>query len=192
MSISPLRTTGSGANGSAPSTTASEILPLVYADLRRLAAGYLRHERWDHTLQPTALVHEAFLRLSEMDQIDLPGRAQFFALAARQIRNVLIDHARRRGAQKRGSGLRPIDLDSVVDLPISSSEEWLDLDEALTELAVRSVRQARIVEMKFFAGMSLVEIGEALEVSVSTVKADWRTARAWLCQFMARAGRGNG
>ncbi len=161
---------------------ASELVPLVYAELRQLAARHLRHERTDPTLQPTALVHEAFLRLVENDGITWRGQAQFMALAASQIRRVLVDHARRHGAEKRGGGARKLVLDDRTPSPDAPDLDLLALDEALEALAGRSERQSRVVELRFFAGMSVPEVADVLDVSPTTVKDDWRAARAWLRQ----------
>lgn len=161
---------------------AADLVPLVYEELRKLAACHLQHERTDHTLQPTALVHEAYLRLVENDGITWQGRAQFMALAASQIRRVLVDHARRHGAGKRGGGARKLVLDERTPSPDARDLDLLALDEALEALAVRSERQSRVVELRFFAGMSVPEVADVLEVSPTTIKDDWRAARAWLQQ----------
>lgn len=161
-----------------------QLIPLVYNELRVLAATYLRHERPNHTLQPTAVVHEAFLRLVDSDRITWQGRTQFLSLAAHEIRKVLVDHARRRNAAKRGGG-RPktiVDCDQLAAK--SGSVDVLALDEAMKALAERSPRQSSVVELRFFGGLNVPEVADLLGVSERTVKEDWRAARAWLKQFM--------
>jgi len=160
------------------------LIPLVYKELRTLAAAHLRRERVDHTLQPTALVHEAYLRLVNVDHITWQGRTQFLSLAAHEIRKVLVDHARRRKAAKRGGG-RPktiVDCDRLMAKPLGV--DLLALDEAMNALAERSPRQATVVELRFFGGLAVPEVAESVGVSERTVKEDWRAARAWLKQFM--------
>jgi RNA polymerase sigma factor (TIGR02999 family) len=170
--------------GGGDSAAGGELLPLVYDELRGLAAHYLRSERTNHTLQPTALVHEAYLRLIEADRITWRGRAQFLALAASQIRKVLVDHARRKRAGKRGGDARNLVLDDGTPGGEAPDPDLIALDEALGALAGRSERQSRVVELRFFAGMTVPEVAEVLEVSPTTVKNDWRAARAWLRQRM--------
>jgi RNA polymerase sigma factor (TIGR02999 family) len=156
------------------------LLALVYADLRRRAARHLRTERRAHTLQPTALVHEAYLRLVDQTRIEWQSRAQFFAVAAELMRRILVDHARSRGALKRGGPLCRVPLEENVATRLAADVELVDLDDALSELARLDARQARIVEMRFFAGISVEECAEALGISTPTVKREWRVARAWL------------
>jgi RNA polymerase sigma-70 factor (ECF subfamily) len=161
------------------SSAAAALMPLVYDELRALAASYLRRERPDHTLQPTALVHEAFLKLVDQRRAAWKDRAHFFAVAAQALRRVLIDHARRKMAAKR---VPPAGSMAIED-PGSDAADPLNLlalDEALEQLAQRSARQARVVELRFFGGMSVEEAAEVLGVAAPTVKADWRVARAWL------------
>lgn len=156
------------------------LMPLVYDELRRLAGGYLARERSDHTLQPTALVNEAFLRLVDQKRIQWQGRAHFLALAATLMRQLLISHARKHRAAKRGSGgprLTLLDADLSVE---ARDVELLDLDRALSALAALDARQARVVELRYFGGLTIEEAAEVLEVSPATVKADWLHARAWL------------
>jgi RNA polymerase sigma factor (TIGR02999 family) len=156
------------------------LLPLVYGELRDLASRHLKRERLDHTLQATALVHEAYLHLVDASTIDWQGRTHFFALAAKVVRQVLIQHARAHGAQKRGRGRRRITLAEGIAIVPSQEVDLLDLDEALTRLAALHERQARVVELRFFGGLSVEEAAAALGVSERTVKEDWRVARAWL------------
>jgi RNA polymerase sigma factor (TIGR02999 family) len=165
----------------------AQLIPLIYGELRRLASGYLNRERGDHTLQPTALVHEAFLRLVSEGQPPWQNRAHFFGVAARLMRQILVDYARRRRSLKRGGSCERIDLEEkfLVYSP-EKSAELLALDEALDRLASQDERQARIVEMKYFVGLDIEEIAQVLGTSPRTVKRDWTMARAWLHQEVAR------
>ena len=156
------------------------LLPLVYEELRELARREMRRERDGHTLGATAVVHEAYLRLAELDQITWEGRAHFFGAAAMAMRRVLISYARSRNAQKRGSGAVPVPIDDVVLAARERPEDLLALDQALTRLEEISPRQARVVECRFFAGMNIDETAEALGISNATVRRDWALARAWL------------
>lgn len=158
----------------------NRLIPLVYAELRRLAAHYLRGEHPDHTLQPTALVHEAYLRLTDMQQIDWRGRSHFFAIAAIAMRRILVDHARAKRAEKREALREAISLDDVLVVSPSRSPDLLALDEALDRLAKVDARRSQIVELRYFAGMTEGETAEFLGVSARTVKRDWRVAKAWL------------
>lgn len=158
------------------------LMEIIYDDLRVLASARLAREGVGHGLQPTALVHEAFLRLIEQDRFDIRGRTHFFAVAALTLRRVLIDHARARLAERRGGGLRAESLGSEGGQFWEDPGQLIDLDEALEKLARAHPRQAQVVELRFFAGMSLEEIGVSLEVSRETVKLDWRFARAWLAR----------
>ena len=158
-----------------------ELMPLVYGELRRLAARYLRLERSDHTLQPTALVHEAYLRLVGQKNVAWQNRAHFFGLAAQLMRRILVDHARRRAAVKRDAAPTRIALEPPAPGQEADREpEILALHEALTGLERLDARQAQIVELRFFGGLSVEETAEAAGVSTATVKREWRTARAWL------------
>lgn len=157
-----------------------DLLPLVYDELRRLAASYLRKERRDHTLQPTALVHEAYLRLSGGVSLDLQDRAHFFTVAARAMRRVLVDHARRHRADKRIGVDRKVSLDDAPEIPIVVDIDVLAVHEALELLAQIEPRQAQLVELRYFGGLSNPEAAEVQRVSVKTVERDWRIARAWL------------
>ncbi|MDA8016094.1 MAG: ECF-type sigma factor [Thermoanaerobaculia bacterium] len=155
----------------------------VYDELRRLARSYLAHERRDHTLQPTALVHEAFLRLSAQSDIRWQGRTHFLAISARMMRRLLIDHARHRGRVRRGRDWQRVTLTGAEGcLPNRdlSPADLLDLEDALLRLSQLDEREARVVELKFFAGMTTPEIAEALGVSPRTVEGDWSHAKAWL------------
>lgn len=156
------------------------LIELVYRELRRIAAGYLGREARDHTLQPTALVHEAYLRLTRMDANDWQNRSHFFAVAAKLMRNILVDHARAQQSLKRGQGFVIIGLDEALHSTPSKPSEILALDEALERLANFDPRQSRIVELRFFSGLNEEETGHILGISARTVKRDWRSAKAWL------------
>lgn len=161
------------------------LFPLVYDELRRIAASYFRSERADHTLQPTALVHEAFIRLSKQVSIDFESRAHFFGVAARLMREILIDHARRHNSQKRGGEFRTrITLGASVGISGDRRLDILAVNEALTALEALDERQARIVEMKFFAGMTVEQIASVLDISPATVKRDWTTAKLLLANML--------
>ena len=158
------------------------LLPLAYDSLRAIANRYLEREGGYHTLQPTALVHEAYLRLARRDEIDWQGRTHFLAIAAREMRRVLVDHARAAGALKRGARERRISLHEGLAQGGAANLEVLALDEALSRLASLCPRQARIAELRIYAGMLPREIGDVVGVSERTVKRDWRMARAWLAR----------
>ena len=159
---------------------ADRLLPLVYQELRAIAASHLNRERPGHTLQATALVHEAYLRMAGSPDWGWENRAQFFGFAARLLRNILVDHARARNRAKRGSGQVLVCLEDVMAAPGKNGFELVALDDALTELAKRDERQSRMIELRFFSGLSIEETALVMDVSVSTVKSDWRLARAWL------------
>ena len=159
---------------------AEQLMPLVYDELRRLARQYLRRERSDHTLQATGLVHEAYLRLVDQSGVSWQDRAHFFAVAAKVMRRILVDHARTHAAEKRGGDREKIVLDEAL---VASGEKTLDLialDEALHDLERLDARQSQIVELRFFGGLTNEEIGEVLEISPRTIKREWRLAKAWL------------
>lgn len=167
---------------------AASLFSLVYDELRRLARSALRHERPDHTLQPTALVHEAYLRLADQPESRWENRAHFLAVAARAMRRILVDHARGHKAIKRGSGDARFALQDVATSAVDPGQD-LDLvilDEALARLSAIDPRQARIVELRFFGGLSVEETATAVGASTRTVKRDWHLARAWLKREMAR------
>jgi RNA polymerase sigma factor (TIGR02999 family) len=163
------------------------LLPIVYGDLRKVAARRLRAERSSHTLSPTGLVHETYLRLLGQHRSHLHNRMQFFALAAQLMRRVLVDHARRRAARKRGGAGVRVTFDEAIASPAPDAD-LVALDEALTELFALDARQARTVELRFFGGLSVEEVAEALQVSRSTAERDWRLARAWLYRRLKRDG----
>jgi RNA polymerase sigma factor (TIGR02999 family) len=152
----------------------------VYEELHRLAAHYMRGERAGHSLQATALVNEAYLRLIEVERIQWQGRAHFFAMAARLMRRILVDAARSRGYQKRGGGATMVSLDEALVVSNEPGQDLVALDEALTALALVDERKSQVVEMRFFGGLSLEETAEALQVSRDTVKRDWKMAKLWL------------
>jgi len=164
-----------------------ELMPLVHAELRRTAAAFLRRERRGHTLEPTALVHETYLRLVDQRRTSWRNRAHFYAVAASLMRRILVDHARRRSARKRGGGVRPITLVDVASRSRDEAPELLALDEALAELEKLDARQRQVVELRFFGGLSQQEIAQSLGTSVSTVERQWRLARAWLFRRLGRA-----
>jgi RNA polymerase sigma factor (TIGR02999 family) len=162
------------------------LVPVVYDELRRIAHRQLRGERSDHTLDTTGLVHEAYLKLSRLDRIEWGDRAHFLAAAAGAMRRILVDYAVARRTGKRGGGRQRVPLDDVLILADERAEELLALDEALQRLAAESDRAARIVEWRYFAGMSIEETAAVLEVSPATVKREWVMARAWLNRELAR------
>jgi len=167
-------------------SAAKRLMPLVYDEFRALAARYLRRERSDHTLQPTALVHEAYLKLIDQTRVNWQGRTHFFAVGAQIIRRILVDHARQHNRQKRGGGAGRVVLDDAVALAPQREEEVLALDEALEKLATLDSRQAQVVEMRFFGGLSVEEVAKVLGVSKRTVEGDWTMARAWLLRELTR------
>ena len=157
-----------------------EMLPLVYSELKRLAAHYLRQERPEHTLQTTALVHEAYLRLVKQQNVDWKNRAQFLGIAAEMMRRILVNHARDRSADKRGGGAERVSLSLAIESGRQIDIDLIALDDALTELATMDPRKSQVVEMKFFGGMTTEETAEILKVSTATIERDWTVARAWL------------
>jgi RNA polymerase sigma factor (TIGR02999 family) len=156
------------------------LMPFVYEDLRRLAHHYLQQEAHAQTLQSTALVHEVYLRLCHQQDPKWGGRAHFFAVAAKMIRHILVDHARRRSAGKRGGGIQPDQLDEALMLPVPPNLDVVALDESLDELAEFDERKSKVVEMRFFAGLSAKDIALVLHTTEATVRRDWNLARAWL------------
>jgi len=158
----------------------NELLPLVYDELRKLAAKYLRREREGHTLQPTALVHEAYLRLIDQTQVRWQNRAHFFGVAAQMMRRILVDHARTHNAEKRGGEFQLLSLDENIDVSATPAADLVALDDALNRLAAIDEQKSRIVELRFFGGLSVEETAEVLGVSAPTIKRQWRMAKAWL------------
>ncbi len=165
---------------------AGRLLPLIYDELRTLAGRYMEQERADHTLQATGLVHEAYLKLIDQSRVDWKNRAHFFAVAAEMIRRVLVDHARGHLAAKRGGAAQRITLSDATDSPQENPIELLDLDEALDELGTLNERHLRVIELRFFGGLSVEESAHVLEVSPQPVRLDWRVARGWLRQRLER------
>lgn len=161
------------------------LLPLVYEELRRLAHQYLRKERPGHTLQSTALVHEAYLRLEKQGEVKFENRAHFMAICAQLMRQILVEYARRRGATKRDGGYK-LSLDDVVVSAKGRDLDLVALDDALTQLSKLDPQQSRIVELRFFGGLSIEETSEVLAISSATVKRDWATARVWLLHEMSK------
>jgi RNA polymerase sigma factor (TIGR02999 family) len=168
-----------------------KLLPLVYAELRLRARRYMARERPDHSLQTSDLIHEAYLRLVGSKPVDWQNRSHFFALSARLMRQILVDHARSRGYQKHGGGRRQVDLDEGM---VCDALDWdlVHLDEALKALAATDARKGRVVELRFFGGLSVEETAQVLEVSPQTVLRDWRLSKVWLLRHMSRRGKGDG
>lgn len=167
-----------------------QVLPLVYEELRSIASRQLRRERSDHTLQPTAIVHEAYLRLVEQAGLDWPSRSHFYGFAARLIRRILVDHARHRNWAKRGGLVQKVTLVEAADLALEKNPDIIDLDEALCSLEKVDPRKATVVELKFFGGLTLEEIAAHLAISSETVSREWRRARAWLYKALQPGAAG--
>ena len=163
-----------------------KLTPLVYSELHRAAANYMAGERTQHTLQTTALINELYLRLGAFQSIDWQNRAQFFGICAQLMRRILVDFARSRRSQKRGGGAAVLQLDEALVVPREHDADLVALDEALNELAETDSRKCRVVELRFFAGLSAKETAHVLQVSVDTVTRDWRLARAWLLRQLER------
>ena len=157
-----------------------DLFPLIYDELKRVAANKLKSERSDHTLQPTALVHEAYLRLTSQESVDWNNRIQFFGLAAEMMRRILTNYAVQRNTEKRGGQHLKIELDEAVIFATGRGVDLIALDEALDELAKIDSQQAQIVELRFYTGLKIEEVAELLGISDSTVKREWRMAKAWL------------
>jgi len=170
------------------SAALDQLIPVVYDELRNLAAHYLRRERPDHTLQPTALVHEAYLRLIDQGGAEWQSRAHFVAVAAQMMRRILVDHARTRCRAKRGGSGRKVSLDEALTVSHDRAEQLVALDEALTGLAAIDERKGRVVELRYFGGLSVEETAEVLQVSAITILRDWKLAKAWLYAQVSEAG----
>ena len=164
----------------------SRLTPLVYEELHRLAAAYMRREKAGHTLQTSALVNEAYIKLVDSSRVHWQNRAHFFAVAAQLMRRILVDFARKRQFQKRGGDWRQVTLDEGLGGAARLDSDFVALDEALQELAKLDPRKARVIELRFFGGLSLEETSEALQVSTDTIGRDWRAARAWLARELKR------
>ncbi len=162
------------------------LMPFVYNELRRVARGYLRRERPDHTLQPTALVNEAYLRLIDQSQVNWQNRAHFFGIAARLMRQILINHAEARRAAKRGGEAERVSLNDADHFVVEHDVDLIALDEALKNLERLDPPQSRIVELRYFSGLTIEEIAEVMGISPATVKREWSTARAWLRRELSR------
>jgi RNA polymerase sigma factor (TIGR02999 family) len=170
--------------GGGDQTAFEKLVPLVHAELRRLARRYMGRERVGHTLQPTALINEVYLRLIDWGSISWQDRAHFFGLSARLMRRVLVDHARRQRRGKRGGDAVTIAFDEAAVVPRESTADLVAIDDALNALATHDVRKSQIVELRFFGGLSVEETAEVLKISSRTVKREWSLARAWLyCQL---------
>lgn len=163
------------------------LMPLVYDELRKLAASQLRRERNDHTLQPTALVHEVYLRLTEQKNVHWQDKSHFFGVTAQLMRRILVDHARAHLADKRGRGLPKVTLNEAVAMSREQPAELLALDESLTRLADTDLQQSKIVELRMFAGLTIEQTAEVLRISPATVKRDWNLAKAWLMREISKA-----
>ena len=172
--------------GDGDESALAALTPLVYRELRRRAHRYMGGERAGHTLQTTALVNEAYLRLVDSQNVRWQNRAHFFAVSAELMRRILVDFARSRGSQKRGGGARHVELDEAAFGAEDKGAEMVALDEALKSLAELDARQARVVELRYFGGLGDAEIAEVLKVSVGTVRRDWTLARAWLLNELSR------
>ncbi len=167
------------------------LLPLVYDELRRMADQFLRHERVDHTLQPTALVHELYLKMVDQDRAQWQDRAHFFSVAAKMMRRILVDHARKHITGKRGAGALHLPIEDALDKPVEPSRTLLAVDDALTRFAAFDPERSRIVELRYFGGLDLEEIATLLQVSRTTVKRQWTVARMWLHRELEEDLRGN-
>ena len=165
----------------------NELLPLIYDDLHKQAARYLRRERQDHTLQPTALINEAYLKLIDQRDVNWQNRMHFFGIAAQAMRRILVDHARTKHREKRGGDNEELPLDEALTVAVDEKNiDLIALDEALTRLEKKDQQQARIVELRYFSGLSLEETAEALNISRTTATRDWAMARAWLNRELTR------
>ena len=174
--------------GAAPAQVTDRLFEAVYGELCRIATGLMQGERSDHTLEPTALVNETYLRLVDGTTIAWQSRAHFFGIAAKAMRRILVEHARRHSAEKRGGGWERVTLDEQIGAPDLSAIEMLDLDRALTRLAGMDERTARVIELRLFAGLNVKEIGHLLHVSERTVADDWRVGKMWLARVLAEGG----
>ena len=171
------------------SAATDELMAAVYDELRRIAYGYLRQEREGHTLQPTALVHEAYLRLVDDQQVHWRSRAHFYGVAAKVMRRVLVDHARTHAAAKRGAGVEALPLEAMGEIAVPGGVDYVALDGALQSLAQIAPRQSEVVELRFFGGLTAQEVAEALQVSERTVMGDWKFARSWLKRELETGGK---
>lgn len=184
---SPLPALDAFLAGGSKNPTVNAALPAVYDELRQLAANYLHRERTDHTLQPTALVHESYLRLLNQKTVDWSNRLEFLSIAARMMRRILADHAIARKAEKRGGGAPKLQLDEALDFCNDRVIDIAAVDDALRDLETMDPRQARLVELRFFGGLTIDETAEVMAISPATVKREWSTARRWLQRELASA-----
>ncbi len=166
-----------------------QLIPAVYQELRRMAERYLRQENPGHTLQPTALVHEAYLRLIDQTLVEWQNRAHFFGVAAQMMRRILVDHAKAKHRDKRGGGAFKLSLDEIADYTHERAAELVALDDALQSLAAFDERKSRVVELRYFGGLSVEETAEVLDISPNTVMRDWNMAKAWLYQEISNESR---
>jgi RNA polymerase sigma-70 factor (ECF subfamily) len=173
--------------GDGDQSALGELMPVVYGEMRKLADSYMRQERRDHTLQPTALVHEAFLRLAETRRVAFENRVHFYGAAAQAMRRILVDYARSHLAEKRGHGSATVDLDQASDVGIDVRVDLVALDEALDGLAAVAPRPAKVVELRYFGGMSIDETAAFLDIAPATVKRHWAFARSWLYRALRSA-----
>jgi RNA polymerase sigma-70 factor, ECF subfamily len=178
--------------GDGDQSALDQLIPLVHAELRRIAARYMARERPGHMLQPTALVNEVYLKLVDVDRVRWQNRAHFLAVAARLMRRVLVDFARSRRYRKRGGGLQHVAFDETAVIDIGRGHDLLALDDALDELARVDARQGQIVVMRFFAGLGIEEIAKVMNVSSATVMRDWKLAKSWLLRELDRTSEGSG
>lgn len=163
-----------------------QLMPAVYGELRRLAESYIQNERRDHTLQATALVHEAYLRLIDQRNVDWQNRAQFFGLAAKMMRRILVNHAEAHSAAKRGGPGQKLSLDEAISFFDEQQVDLLDLNEALSRLAVMDDKQSEIIELRFFGGLTIEEVADVLQISPATVKREWGMAKTWLLRELSK------
>jgi RNA polymerase sigma factor (TIGR02999 family) len=170
--------------GSGNTEALDQLIPIVYDELRAVAARYLKRERLDHTLQPTALVNEAYLRLIDQKQVEWQNRAHFVGLAAQMMRRILVDHAKSHHRAKRGGSARKVSLEEAMAISDERADDLVEIDEALTALAAFDERKSRVVELRFFGGMSVEETAEVLKISEVTVARDWKLAKAWLYTYI--------
>ena len=178
--------------GAGDAAALEQLIPLVHDELRRLARRFMGGERAGHTLQPTALVNEAYLRLVDLRQMRWQDRAHFLAMAARLMRRILVDAARSKGYRKRGGDAHRVSFDEALGVTDARGEDLVAVDEALTRFEAVSARRAEVVELRFFGGLSVEETAEALKVSPETVKRDWKLAKVWLRRELDRTGRHDG